>query len=392
MKRIALRMLSIVISFLMIFYLLPMSVYADFIDQIGSSSETEETDTTDTEEDLLKDIFEVTDRREESVKHFRLEDGSYVAVQYDVPVHYLDESGEWRDIDNTLSASGNEYSTSNAKIKFAKKITGNETLFTLHDGNRKITMSLDGALKKTAGQVTNTSTEFDESATKLQKMMTLDKLSSRILYADILDGVDLEYVVESLNIKENIFVKEKKDSYSYTFTIKLNNLEAELNDDGSVSIYDPDSEEIVYTIPAPVVYDSANNYAGADDAGFSLVKSGNNTYSLTVAADAEWMNSDDRVFPVTVDPAIYVGSTSSMTDTYAKQVIVGSEIKCVARTTEQKIKLLVLYDLLCKYTDADHHLTTNQIVEMLTEKGIDVSRKVIPSDIGFLLKRASGGY
>lgn len=221
MKRIALRMLSIVISFLMIFYLLPMSVYADFIDQIGSSSETEETDTTDTEEDLLKDIFEVTDRREESVKHFRLEDGSYVAVQYDVPVHYLDESGEWRDIDNTLSASGNEYSTSNAKIKFAKKITGNETLFTLHDGNRKITMSLDGALKKTAGQVTNTSTEFDESATKLQKMMTLDKLSSRILYADILDGVDLEYVVESLNIKENIFVKEKKDSYSYTFTIKL---------------------------------------------------------------------------------------------------------------------------------------------------------------------------
>ena len=316
MKRIALRMLSIVISFLMIFYLLPMSVYADFIDQIGSSSETEETDTTDTEEDLLKDIFEVTDRREESVKHFRLEDGSYVAVQYDVPVHYLDESGEWRDIDNTLSASGNEYSTSNAKIKFAKKITGNETLFTLHDGNRKITMSLDGALKKTAGQVTNTSTEFDESATKLQKMMTLDKLSSRILYADILDGVDLEYVVESLNIKENIFVKEKKDSYSYTFTIKLNNLEAELNDDGSVSIYDPDSEEIVYTIPAPVVYDSANNYAGADDAGFSLVKSGNNTYSLTVAADAEWMNSDDRVFPVTVDPAIYVGSTSSMTDTY----------------------------------------------------------------------------
>lgn len=73
-------------------------------------------------------------------------------------------------------------------------------------------------------------------------------------------------------------------------------------------------------------------------------------------------------------------------------MIVGSEIKCMARTTEQKIKLLVLYDLLCKYTDADHHLTTNQIVEMLTEKGIDVSRKVIPSDIGFLLKRASGGY
>ena len=56
----------------------------------------------------------------------------------------------------------------------------------------------------------------------------------------------------------------------------------------------------------------------------------------------------------------------------------------MARTTEQKIKLLVLYDILCKYTDEEHHLTTNQIIEMLTEKGIDVSRKVIPGDIELL--------
>ncbi len=54
------------------------------------------------------------------------------------------------------------------------------------------------------------------------------------------------------------------------------------------------------------------------------------------------------------------------------------------RTTEQKIKLLVLYDILCKHTDEDHHLTTNQIVELLAEKGIDVTRKAIPADIDLL--------
>lgn len=58
----------------------------------------------------------------------------------------------------------------------------------------------------------------------------------------------------------------------------------------------------------------------------------------------------------------------------------------MARTTEQKIKLLVLYDILFNHTDEDHHLTTNQIVEMLTEKGIDVSRKIIPGDIELLNK------
>lgn len=53
----------------------------------------------------------------------------------------------------------------------------------------------------------------------------------------------------------------------------------------------------------------------------------------------------------------------------------------MARTTEQKIKLLVLYDILCKFTDETHHLTTSRLVDMLNRKGIDVSRKAIPDDI-----------
>ena len=61
--------------------------------------------------------FEVTDRREETVKHFRLSDGTYAAVQYDVPVHTLDADGVWQDIDNTLSDIGSEFSTSNAPDK-----------------------------------------------------------------------------------------------------------------------------------------------------------------------------------------------------------------------------------------------------------------------------------
>ena len=84
----------------------------------------------------------------------------------------------------------------------------------LHDGNRKITMSLNDAIKKTTGVVTNHTTEFDSEATQLQKLMTLDNLSSEILYADILDGVDLQYVVEPLNVKENIIEKKRKNTLS----------------------------------------------------------------------------------------------------------------------------------------------------------------------------------
>ena len=51
------------------------------------------------------------------------------------------------------------------------------------------------------------------------------------------------------------------------------------------------------------------------------------------------------------------------------------------RNAEQKIKLLVLYDILLRETDEEHALSTDEIVEKLRERGIDIARKVLPCDI-----------
>lgn len=311
------KTVACLLSILLMLYAVPTNVFAELIEAIDTATDSndEQTAIEEAEPDKEGTVFEVIDRREETVKHFRTEDGSFTAVQYNVPVHEKDENGEWQDIDNTLSESGSEYSTSNARVKFAKKTTGNSTLFTLHDGNRKITMSLSGARKKVEGQVTNTQTEFPEDATQLQKLMTLDKLSSKILYPEILDGVDLEYVVESCNIKENIIVKERADSYSYTFEIKLNNLEAVLCEDGSVAISDPNTDEVVYTIPKGYMFDADGAYSEAVE--YTLTNGGNGKYFLTVTADSEWINDEGRAFPVTVDPPINsTAYTSGVVDTY----------------------------------------------------------------------------
>ena len=310
-----LKLLACLLSVLLVLYAVPANVYAELIETVESALDQDNEATANAADDDRDAVFEITDRREETVKHFRTEDGSFTAVQYNVPVHEKDENGEWQDIDNTLSESGSEYATSNARVKFAKKTTGNSTLFTLHDGNRKITMSLSGANKKVAGHVTNTQTEFPEDATQLQKMMTLDKLSSKILYPEILNGVDLEYVVNSCNIKENIIVKERADSYSYTFEIKLNNLEAMLCEDGSVAILDPDTDEVVYTIPKGYMFDADGEYSDAVE--YTLTNGGNGKYFLTVTADSEWINDEGRAFPVTVDPPINsTAYTSGVVDTY----------------------------------------------------------------------------
>ena len=189
--KIATRVLSMSLSLILLFYVVPTVVYGEIIDAFSRSSDS------DTEQSTLSDgslpdggsgqysvsypLYEVNELRGANVKHFRLSDGSYVAAQYPATVHYRDTHGAWQDIDNVLTEdSGGELSTSNAKVKFAKKITGSETLFTLHDGNTKITLSLVGAIKKTEGKVTNGSDS--ETDTELQKMMNLEKLSSSIVY------------------------------------------------------------------------------------------------------------------------------------------------------------------------------------------------------------------
>lgn len=56
----------------------------------------------------------------------------------------------------------------------------------------------------------------------------------------------------------------------------------------------------------------------------------------------------------------------------------------MAHATEQKIKLLVLYDLLCRLTDEDHALNSDEIIALLAEKKIAVSNRILVHDIALL--------
>ena len=320
------RVLSIILSILIVFYMVPITVFAKEADgdSLTSGEATESVDAPTEDEAELESpaIYEAVDLRDTNTKHFRLPDGSYVAAQYDYPIHYINDRGEFEDINNTLASSGSEFSTGDSRIKFIKKITGNGNIFTLHENNAKITMGLVGAEKKTPGVVTSKSNSDDYIEDVLGKMTNLENISSSIRYSDILDGVDIEYIVHSLNIKENIIVKERKDSYSYIFTLELNNLYAVLSSDGNVYITNA-NEEIKYVIPAPIVYDSNGEYAPDGESSYYLEEIGSGKYLLTVNVSSEWMNDEERAFPVTVDPPIE-GVQGNLVDLYVDSRSPGS--------------------------------------------------------------------
>lgn len=54
-----------------------------------------------------------------------------------------------------------------------------------------------------------------------------------------------------------------------------------------------------------------------------------------------------------------------------------------------KVKLLLLWDILCKNTDEDHALNTDEIANLLALRGVNVSRKILVQDIATL---CNNGY
>ena len=56
----------------------------------------------------------------------------------------------------------------------------------------------------------------------------------------------------------------------------------------------------------------------------------------------------------------------------------------MAHDSEQKIKLLVLYDILCRLTDENHALNTDELIEELGKQGIKASPRVLIRDIELL--------
>lgn len=290
----SIKILAFVLSFFMLIVSLPMYAYASLID----TQSTENSEVTEPQGEVVV-LEEDESLREKNIKHFKLSDGTSKAVVYQSAVHYLDENGNWVDIDNALTLNGNDYLSSNkSEIKFANK-SGSNGLVSIKDGDYKIDFTpLDA--NKSSVIIENPQ---KKSSRKFEDVSRLNSLVSKAIYANIYDGVDIEYILVGNNIKENIIVKEKQDSYAFSFELELSKLSAELVN-GAIILSDYDSGEKIYEIPAPYMYDANNAYSQSVE--YSLAQNGKWKYTFTVTANAEWINAESRAFPVTVDPSFGV--------------------------------------------------------------------------------------
>lgn len=111
MKRIS-KFIALLLTITMLLTIIPSQVFAEENQETAASEPTilpeDYVNGTRTEESgkkLSNIVVEDLELREGSVKHFRCEDGTYVAASYPMPVHY-EENGQWKDIDNSMVLQG----------------------------------------------------------------------------------------------------------------------------------------------------------------------------------------------------------------------------------------------------------------------------------------------
>ncbi len=151
MKNIKVQITAYLLTFVMIFMCLPVTISAnETIENVINNKVLSDLDyiIADSQEyiddNTIGEINEVVSLREENVKHFRLADGTYEAITYPMAVHRKDRNGQWQDINNNLSiqtiGKTNQYTTVDARLKFADNYGLDLPLFVLSENGYSISM------------------------------------------------------------------------------------------------------------------------------------------------------------------------------------------------------------------------------------------------------------
>ena len=313
MKRLC-KILSVFLAVLLVFEIIPMQVVAESADAVKSvaqSKEENEPEDTQSAEDKVLDengnvkiLCEDETKREEYVKHFRMSDGTYQAVVYEMPVH-IEKDGEWVDYDNSLSKVPSDDARfargilnkdlvntfGDYTVRFSEKSNMSKLVRLTKDGY-DLSWNFSGSNKKSA-QTVDCEDDGDET--------TLENLTSQVIYKDLFDSADLQYIVMPEQLKENIILKDSSAPRAFSVEYNAENLVPVSVDEKTV-ILQNENGEAVFTLSAPVMYDAAGE--ASDGITLALSDITESGFTVTMSLDEQWLCSADRQFPVTVDPAI----------------------------------------------------------------------------------------
>lgn len=314
-------------------------------------------------------IAEDKEGRDEYIKQFVMDNGNTLIAQYEYPIHYQDNSGNWTEYDNTLKTvetdltdaeedlqavkpteaatqqvtetamdvSGETEETSNSENIEPKTITGtvietqpetipkklNETEYANKKSNIDIRLSKKAKennmvkIKKDGYQISmgyagvNQSKKlFVVNNTEVlegnDKYLNRKKTIGEVLYKKALENVDLQYFITPNGLKENIILQDKHVPSSFEVNYIAKGLTAVQVDDSKIELKNKKGN-VIYTIIAPYMIDNEGEIS--TELKLTLKNGKKNKFVVEISMDKNWLNEWGRAYPITVDPIIGVGTS-----------------------------------------------------------------------------------
>jgi len=257
-------------------------------------------------------VEELIELRTENSKTFLRSDGNKVIVVSPEDLHYYDAfQDEYLDIDNTLVEGVDTLTNqaSNFNVNLPKTLDNNKEVSVENDGY-KISFKLKNDVRtarpaKREARKAAISKELSErSETEL-----IDKknLESQTKYSNVLTNTDIEYKIVGNSLKENIILNKKPISaIIYQYELSIEGLSFVFNENNTIYFYPEDEvieTEPLFIMPAPFMKDSEKMSPYSYDIDVSFEEE-NGKYVLTYIPSYEWLTSEERVYPVTIDPTI----------------------------------------------------------------------------------------
>ena len=295
-------------------------------------------------------IAEILQKRDRFTKTFRTENHGGAAVIYGYPVHYK-EGEEWKEIDNRLEKTENGYQNhaSRVKVHFAESSNANE-MVTIEKTGRKLSWGFlaekqkkqnirsqaavqaqkreavfqpenlypteEGMQNRAAVQKTEEKSVEQEN----QEKMSVPGLVAAGHYAEIAENVDLEYKIIGEQVKENLILKSvKAAALEYSFSLQFPGMMIVIREDGGIDLIDEETEEVFYYFAPPCMYDAAGNYS--EQVHYELETDAEQHCSiLSVVPDQKWLQDENRVYPVVIDPSAETSKTNkAIDDTFVRE-------------------------------------------------------------------------
>ena len=301
-----------------------VSLFISTIPPVFATSSDNEPQSSIRSDDIL---YELDEMRDTYTKVFRLRNGNNLAYISSAPIHYQ-ENEEWKDIDNTLQLDETTDTYTNLQndiqISLPQQMDAQAEV-SIEKDNYSVSFQLLGSpspavaeTEPTQLQNVQVQAQAAEPSADILDFISEENLYAEMEYKEVFDDIDLTYQVQPSSLKEELVLGSRpQNQLTFSFAIHCAGLTPVLEEDNSISFYQADTDEVLFVMPTPVMFDAADDPVYSSDIDVTLVQT-DNAYQLNLTPSFAWLTDNERKYPVSVDPTI-MDPEAVVQDTYITQ-------------------------------------------------------------------------